>query len=783
MKYETALVVPLVSIMLVSLIFTPVLVDYSSNTQGVNFVLSDANHTKSNDISDIQTGTLDPVLIQHIGTAAGSPTYFTGRTDVTPSINAEALLPAGSEGNFYSADCTGGHFLVGTGGSTSFGSAEGTISVWLKFDVNAPNGRFWGQHADFETRWSSNRLVLDWGSDTTLQGTKSDWLINHWYFIAITWDGATNSLAIYWGDEETQPQEDASTTSWAGAVTGLLTENNIMCSRATTSYRVDGHVDDFRYYSIERELDDLQSDYKAILTGLESGLLHHYRFENSLVDSAGAANLVSSGSYSFSTDVLTGVNGWKAEQIEIDVRNLEQLCALYGSFDSGVPGTNVDWFGDGAYYAEGWRARREYLFTQGRQRTIYTSTEPRYLVIENEGYEVTSPNGYRHYNGTAIYWYQTIDNNQNNTQFEFSMNYLYQRGPIGYNYNGNFEFGFEILNGSSVLWNWSIDPTNITQRGIWYDTGSLLVDIPQELPIFEVRVILKVHTFASYIQIAENDLDLDGDSANGMYVSFLLDDLLLTALEKPSPEDVNLEVYFDELGYTPILGESGVGSILLNFSYWTRASIPFSFTANTTVTFEYSARVQKMARFINSSYATNLDDKGVAFDVELGQSVNLRLYTYIPSYSEARDIGFRIHYPNDWNNPIVEDPFGNDVTSQLIISADFIEIPSGMANLVGWWEVRLIGPNYLSSVSTQVMKETSQFWEDEIIFRSGDRIRCSATIGYQSELITYISDAEINWYLPSGGLWWSDTLSDSNVSVIETNGTTLGPYNASIGTW
>jgi len=784
MRLDTTLVLPLATIMLVSLLFTPPLVQNTSITQDVRFVQNDTLPIDHNVISDIQTGTLNPLLIQYTATAAGTPSYFTGRTDVTQSPSAEAFFPAGPAGNIYSADCTGGNFLVGTGGTTSFGSSTGTISLWLKFDATAPNGRFWGQHADFETRWLSNRLVLDWGDDTSLQGTKSDWLIGHWYFIAITWDELTTSLSIYWGDEETQPMEDAASTSWTSSVTGLLTENDIMSSRATTSYRVDGHVDDFRYYSVDRELEELKSDYKITLTGSESDLVHYYRFEDSLEDSAGAANLVSSGSYSFSQNVITGDDGWKADQIAIDVRNIKSLHALNGSFENGVPGTNVDWTGDGQYHPYGWQARRESPYIPGRQRTSYISTAPKYVVLENEGYEVTIPyNGYRHYNGTTIYWDQLVDNSQNNTQFEFSMNYLYQRGPIGYNYSGNFEFGFEILNGSGILWNWSLDPTNISQRGIWYNTGSLLVDIPLAPSSFEVRAILKVHTLSSYVQIDENDLDLGGDSANGMYVSFLLDDLSLTALEKPNPSDVGLEVHFDALGTVSILGDSGIGFILLNYSYWEQASISFSFSSNKTISFEYSAKIRRMTRFYNSSFATSLDNEGVAFEVELGQSTNLFLYTYIRSYSEARDLGFIIHNPHDWHDPIVEDPFGNDVTSQLIIGSDFVEIPSGIANLVGWWRIQMNGPNYLSSILTQVKRQTSQIWEDETICQSGDRVRCIATIGHQSELVNYISELELKWYLPSRGLWWSETLRDFNTTIITTNGTTLGPYNASIGAW
>jgi hypothetical protein len=774
----------LATIMLVSVLIAPPLIQNSPIKQDVNSAMKNTIPIEYDITSSIQSGILNPVLIQHTGTAAGSQTFYTGRTDVTPSPGAAAFLPAGSEGNRYSADCTMGNFRVGTGGSTSFGSPKGTISLWLKFDSTAPNGRFWGQHTNFETRWSSNKLVLDWGADTSLTGTKSDWLTGHWYFLAITWDETTNSLSIYWGDEEIQPTEDASSTSWTNSVVGLLTENDIMSSRATTSYRVDGHIDDFRYYTIKREVEELRSDYRITLTGSESSLVHYYKFENNLEDSAGSISLESSGIYSFSQDVITGDNSWKADQIAIDVRNIELLQALNGSFDNGIQGSNVDWIGDGQYYAYGWRARRESLYSQGRQRTSYTSATPKYLVIENEGYEVTSPyNGYRHYNGTTIYWYQIVDNSENNTQFEFSMNYLYQRGPIGYNYSGNFEFGFEILNGSNVLWNWSLDPTNISQRSIWYNTGSLPIDIPQAPSTFEVRATLKVHTLSNYIQIADDDLNLDGDSANGMYITFFVDDVSLTALEKPSPDDVDLEVYFEELGNVPILGGSGYGSVILDHNYWEQAAIPFSFSSDNKISFEYSARVSKMTRFYNSSYATSGHNEGVAFNVELGKSVNISLYTYIQSYSEARDIGFIVHYPSDWYDPVVKDPFGNDITSQLIIGADFAEIPSGVANLVGWWKIQLNGPNYASSISTQVQKQNSPIWEDETICRSSDRVRCCATIGYQSEMVTNVSDLEINWYLPTGDLWWSDTGRSLDESLIITNGTTLGPYNASIGVW
>ena len=732
-------------------------------------------------LSDTQTGILNPVSIEHNAASAGPTTYTYGRTDVTPTPSSEFFIPAGPAGNLRSADCTGGYFLVGSSGSTSFASAAGTISLWLKFDTAGPNGRFWGQDGNFETRWSFNRIVLDWGTDTVLTGTKASWLADHWYFIAITWDQATNTLAIYWGDEENQPVMDASTGSWTSYVTGRITQNNIMCSRAQPSYHVDGHVDDFRYYDVQRNIDEIRSDYNIALTGSEDNLEHYYQFENLLDDSAGGSNLVSSGSYAFSKDVFSGNDGWKAEHIEVDIRNLEQLYALYGSFDTGVPGTATDWIGDATCYPSGWRARRQLADQLDFQRVSYNVTSPNYVILENEGYNTTS--AYRHYNATRIYWYQDIDNSQQNELFELNMKYLYRRGPIGSNYQGIFDLSFQILNGTSILWNFSIDPTNITEREVWNEINSAVVEIPGGLSTFQVRVGFSVNASSSYVEIPYDDPDLNNLTDNGRFITFWLDDVSLTALQKPGPERVDLQVHFDLYGDFDIIGENGLGSVLVNCNYLTRAFVPFSFSSNATISFEYLVRMSKMTQLYNSSYSTSLEKIGVSYEIDLDQSANLFFYTYIKSYPEVGDLGFIVHYPHDWFNPIVEDPFGNDITAQLVHGSDYVEIPVGIANLVGWWNVHLSGPNYVSSISTQAKRQTSQDWQDETVFNSGDRVRCHAALGFGSELITNVSSVNINWYLPSGGLWWSDPIAGSNITIVETNGTTLGPYNASIGVW
>ena len=730
-----------------------------------------------------KTGILSPVLIEHTGMPSGTVQYQSGRTDTNHNPSSEVMLPAGVEGSSFSADCSGGYFLVGNGGSVDFGSSSGTISLWIKWDVNAPHGRFWGQHSNFETRWENDRLRLDWGSDNTLLGTKNDWLTNHWYFISIVWDQSTNFLAIYWGDEEIEPIEDMSSSSWSDSVIGLLSQNDIMCSRGTASYSVDGHVDDFRYYTLARSLEDLRSDYNKQLSGTEEGLAHYYKFENDLTDFAGGPDLVPSGAYSFSQDVFIEESGWKAEQIQLDVRNLRILHALNGTFESGNPGTNVNWDEDGSFYADGWRARRDPTGESDTQRASYIDTSTKYLVLENQGDYRYPTNSYRHYNGTNIYWYQIVNNSRLTEQFEFSMNYLYQRGPIGTNYAGVFRFGFDILNGSDILWSWSVDPTNITQRGIWYESSQMIIDIPNAPSTFEIRISLSVNTTSSYVEIPEDDPDVDGDSANGRFITFQLDDVSLVATQAPNLENVELAVDFPPLGMNPISGGNGIGAIVLDYKYWRRAINSFSFSSNSSVSFEYSVMIKKMTRFYNSTYSQNPQDLGVAYNVEPNQMLKLTLYTYIQSYPEARDIGIRVHYPLDWSNPRVQSPLGKDVINLSFVEPGCFETSSGIVNIAGSWKVIMNGTNYIDSVTTQVLTLDGSTWNDASEFHSGDKIRCLATIGTESHTFLVSNNVEFDWYTSSGGIWLQEVVGNSNSSLIVSQEATFAPINSSIGAW
>ena len=721
--------------------------------------------------ADTQTGTLNPVLIKLAGSSNGMTQTGTLRTDVDSNPSSETNLPAGAPNDYHSGKCSGGYFLVGSGGSADFGSPAGTISFWAKWDSNAPHGRFWGQHANFETRFLSNAFTIDWDTDTSLQGSKTDWLDNHWYFFAITWNQYTNSLAIYWGDETTAPAVDASTTSWTGSVVGLHTENNIMNSISRAGQQVDGSIDDFRYYSASKDLAYLQDNYLSTSAISDSDLVSVYKFENDFTDAKGGFDLYPVGDCSISRDVPRMPDGWFGDQIKVTTSDVRKLYALNGTFESGSPGTNEDWSGDGSYYADGWLARC--VDTNGVQRSSYVQDTDSYVVVENEG-ESNIPY-YRHYNGSKIYWYQDIDNSEVNKLFYFNLDYNYMRGPLGTNFEGIFQLSFEILNGSDLIWNWTIDLTNVTQRQNWFHTGPILVNITEALPTFRAQVVLSVDTPSSYVAINRYDADLDGDSTNGQFITVYLNNLELKSATTFSCPQVDLAVETAETGSVSL---SSTGFALVNHTSWPNAINSISFTSNTSIIFTYSSYFSKMYRLYNSSYTTNLANIGTSFAVDLDTSVNITFYTYVQSSPEAKDLGFIVYCPSNWENATVEDPFGEYVT---IIHSDFILVPSGSVDSVGWWKFNVKGINYAQSISTQVHDGSN--WNDEDTFLYSDLIRCYVSIGTETSSVVSVADLEIIWYLPDDSVLSSEFAGNASGSLVYSTNWTLTGEGGVAGEW
>jgi len=260
------------------------------------------------DYVDISNSNVDGS--QDIGTHSNFNAQQSG-----PDSTLDILTEQNTVSNTHSLDATGGYILVGDG-TTDWGSTSGTISFWVQWDTVA--NRPWGQHENMETRISGTNLVVDWGAAGSLTSTTS-FTAGNWYFIAITWNEATDTLSMYVGDPSTSPILDAQNTVWTGAVSTVgVTQNNFMAAKSGVN-PLDGHGDDLRYYDTDRSLAEAQSDYNTELTGSETGLRSYFKLNNDF-DDIGPDNNDGSGvgSYAFSTDTPFG-GGGPTETIRVDV--------------------------------------------------------------------------------------------------------------------------------------------------------------------------------------------------------------------------------------------------------------------------------------------------------------------------------------------------------------------------------------------------------------------------------------------------------------------------------
>ncbi len=731
--------------------------------------------------NSIRSGTFAPAIVEQQGAATYTTGWLSTRTDTQPTPNVDVPLVVGKPTNQFSADCQGGYFLVGPDGTADFGSPVGTISLWIEWDSSAPNGRFWGQDYDFETRWTTNQLVLDWGSDTTLTGIKDNWVQGHWYFIAITWDENANSLAIYWGDNETLPIVDISTTTWTASVVGFHAQTNNIMNSAGRDTQVDGRVDDFRYFNIQRTEQQIQSDYLTRLSGNEAGLQDYYQFERSLADSVGAMDLAPVGSYRFSTDVVPSSNPWVSNQVDVAVRNLQRLYCLNGTFDTGVVGTNADWSGDGTYYPDGWRARREAVYTQGVQRAAYLDTGR--VTMEDEGYTVQPPLRYRHYDGTSIYWYQTVDNSDQESNFLLSLDYMYDRGPIGTSYSGIFSLGIEILVGGTVIWSWSIDTTSISERGVWFSLSPVAVNLASAPSSFEIRAFLTVNTFGAYVDISSTSSDLDGNPENGQFVTAQVDNVSLVKANAPSPEEVNLTATLPYVGTLQVHGQSGTGLLLANYSYWRSPEIPLSISTSVPASFEFEAKTGRMLRWSNSCETYDLSEQGVAYSVGYGTSANLSLCTYVGPHPEVEDFALNITYPLDWTNATVFNVFSSDVTSSVVTTEGGVYMEGTILGDFGWWRVVLQSPNYLEELQPQQYDTSLHTWRNSTLYAADSRARVLVTLGSSDAIVTSPQDLELRWIQPNASTWSSDNVNGGASGRAVSNTICFGALNASTGIW
>ncbi|MFX1579797.1 MAG: hypothetical protein ACFFBJ_09145, partial [Promethearchaeota archaeon] len=480
---------------------------------------------------------------------------------------------------------------------------------------------------------------------------------------------------------------------------------------------------------------------------------------------------------------LDSSNGWKGKQIEVNVRNLTKLYALNGTFDMGTPGVNLNPRRSVPFHPLGWDADSYDISFYQHQRASYIDTSKDFLTLENEGREYTYMGNldyYRHYSGTYVYWLQQINSIPASEDFLFGFNLLYDRGPLGTRYEGDFSLRVVLTNGFTTWSIWEIDPTTLSERDVWYSFEQIPVSLTSLPSSLELQIRLDI---SNTMSIDWDDSNCHGDPSNAKFLTLSFDNVSLVAANPPEFTQVGLNVLIPPIGTTSINGVSGTGQALVNHSSWESDTVPVIFSSNTPVSFEFDVRFSRVVRFQNSCYSTEPTEYGVSYSVSFDEDTSLSLFTYVDYHDNYQNYAIEIIHPKDWSNTTIYDSFANDVTGLCIIIEDRLRIDGDILDHLGWWRINLESPNYARTVQSQLFNETSYQWTDETIFRSGNTAHVSTSIGTPVSVPTIITGFDVTWYLPNGSIWFSEILSGGSLGVINSSSLVLGPINASVGNW
>ncbi|RDE10813.1 MAG: hypothetical protein C4K49_12515 [Candidatus Thorarchaeota archaeon] len=461
-----------------------------------------------------------------------------------------------------------------------------------------------------------------------------------------------------------------------------------------------------------------------------------------------------SGNLSARTDTRTNINtslaidqehGWEGSLAEVQVWNLTRLYAVNGSFDTGSPGSNTNPNGSVAYHPSSWDSISNSTNTGQTQVSSYDSGANSYTSVENQGVKTgSSGKRYIHYAGTRVLWTQNAVNLPMITQFYLSFRYLYLRGPLGSTTPGDCSIA-AFVNNASV---WSLKLPDVGQRGVWYSTGRVLLNLSAVGATFTLMIGL----------VIDEDMDLNADQGyaggivNTVYITAYLDDILLAGANPPGFSAVSLTFSAGAMTAS-ISGSSGSGSASIsNPAYWTADPLTVGITSNTSVSFDYEARL--LSHYVsNSTWSTDIGKVGVSYETNLWSSVDVSLFTYLGSLGNYEDFLISLTVPLDWDNVTVYDPFLVNVTGQCLVTSGQVVVPQGVLSRLGWWQLRFQAPNYLNAVVTQKYDSQSGSWSNESVFRPANETRALLHIGTQESVPEDLSNGSVTWILPNGSVW------------------------------
>jgi len=498
---------------------------------------------------------------------------------------------------------------------------------------------------------------------------------------------------------------------------------------------------------------------------------------------------VETGNVSARTDTATNTeqiltidteHNWVASSAEVDVWNLEKMYVVNGTFDRGIAGYTLNPNGTLESYPFGWSAISYNSDLDQNQMVSYEDSGRYYISVQNQAEVTNNPNHiYTHYADTTVFWNQTIDITPHTDKFLLSFEYLYLQGLLNPSFSG--DFSLQVLIDDESVYN--IDLPSLSERGTWFSTGQIpiTVNVSPGLTTFMIGLVIN----NTLVVDGDNDYDLDGfpdEATNTQYIKVYIDDISLVAESPPDCDEVSLE--FSVIGSTTaMIGSNGVGfGQIVNQSYWDISSLDFSITSNTSVSFDYNARLLNH-RFLNSSWTTDILEQGVAYTIESGKSGNLEMYTYLGFLGVYEDLTLRIIHASDWQNITVFDPFLSDVTSSSTIQSGLITIPEILLlDRLGWWKLTGDAPNYATSAEVERYDSGSLDWVNESIFHSFDSGRLDVSLGTATETPILSNPVNFTWTLPNSTVW-AETLTTGGVGNASSSPVIFGPTNTTAGVW
>ncbi|MFX0045340.1 MAG: hypothetical protein ACFE8Z_05790, partial [Candidatus Hermodarchaeota archaeon] len=538
---------------------------------------------------------------------------------------------------------------------------------------------------------------------------------------------------------------------------------------------MDQHTNEIQYQGIPKVNDFVTSAEPS------EGVLHPATIENVGYATSGHLSVRTDTSPNPAIDMpLDQDHGWVASSAEVSVWNLTQLYVINGTFEDGSPGININPNGTLGDYPNGWVAASFSTDPDQQQIAAYDNTGRSHVTVQNEAEVTNNPQHiYTHFAGTQVLWNQSMEVSPYTDQFVLSFDYLYLQGPLGTGYSGNCSIHV-FINGTSV---WNVSLPTLSQRGVWYSTGQVPVNIALSgnLTTFMVGLVI------DETMVVDGDDDYDGDSfpdgaINTQFISVYLDDVSLVGANNPTPEQVDLE-FIAGSATTPITGSSGAGAAtIFNGSYWTLNPVPTQITSNSTVSFEYETLL-KSHRFTNSTWTTDTGKVGVHYAVTPDASPQVSFFTYVGFSSDYENLTIRVLHPADWQNATVYDPFLSDVTGLCSVQEGLLEIPTSLLDRLGMWRFTLDTLNYADSITIEKLDALGLNWNPAGVYRSWNRTRAAITIGTATDTPDPLNLVNVTWTTPNGTDWISETLYGGMDGNINGSGFTLGPVNASAGLW